>query len=87
LLGKLQEKEAYSMNPEKVSLPEKQWTAAELRKLPAEQRNAILEAAAALAEDLYRANPELTDFEAFGDDDLYGESTAAPEGGNLDGEL
>jgi len=58
----------------------KTWTAAELRKLPAEQRDAILEAAAALAEDIYRNNPELTDFEAFGEEDLHGESTAAPEG-------
>jgi hypothetical protein len=52
----------------------KRWTAAELRKLPAEQRNAILETAAALAEEEYRNNPELTAFEAFGKDDLYGES-------------
>lgn len=52
----------------------KRWTAAELRKLPEEQRNAILEAAAALAEEEYRNNPELTAFEAFGKDDLYGES-------------
>ena len=56
------------------------WTAAELRKLPAQQRDAILEAAAALAEDMYRHDPSLTDFEAFGEEDLYGESTAAPEG-------
>ena len=59
---------------------EKNWTAAELRKLPADQRDAILAAAAALAEDLYRNDPELTDFEAFDEEDLYGESTAAPEG-------
>jgi hypothetical protein len=52
----------------------KRWTASELRKLPLEERNAILEAAAALAEDEYRNNPELTAFEAFGKDDLYGES-------------
>ncbi len=52
----------------------KRWTASELRKLPAEERNAILEAAAALAEEEYRNNPELTAFEVFGKDDLYGES-------------
>jgi hypothetical protein len=52
----------------------KRWTAAELRKLPEEERNAILEAAAALAEQEYRNNPELTAFDAFGRDDLYGES-------------
>ncbi|HVS35608.1 MAG TPA: hypothetical protein VMS17_08500 [Gemmataceae bacterium] len=54
--------------------PGKRWTASELRKLPPEERNAILEAAAALAEEEYRNNPELTAFEAFGKDDLYGES-------------
>ena len=66
------------MNPE--NLTEKNWTAAELRKLPPDQRDAILAAAAALAEDLYRNDPQLTDFEAFGEEDLYGESTAAPAG-------
>jgi hypothetical protein len=44
----------------------KQWTAAELRKLPASQRDAILEAAAAAAEEDYRTDPELTAFEASG---------------------
>ncbi|MEX1027044.1 MAG: hypothetical protein WD049_03415 [Candidatus Paceibacterota bacterium] len=68
------------MNPESSSLTEKNWTAAELRKLPADQRDAILAAAAALAEDLYRNDPQLTDFEAFDEEDLYGESTGAPEG-------
>ena len=68
------------MNPDRSPLTEKNWTAAELRKLLADQRDAILAAAAALAEDLYRNDPELTDFEAFGEEDLYGESTAVPEG-------
>lgn len=54
----------------------KQWTAAELRKLPAAERDAILEAAAALAEQEYRNNPELTAFEAFGKGDLYVDSSA-----------
>lgn len=53
----------------------KRWTAGELLKLPLEERNAILEAAAAVAEKEYRTNPELTAFEAFGKDDLYGESS------------
>ncbi len=52
------------------------WTASELRKLPAHERDAILEAAAALAEAEYRNNPELTAFEAFGKDDLHGESSS-----------
>jgi hypothetical protein len=68
------------MNPDRSTLIEKNWTAAELRKLPADQRDAILAAAAALAEDLYRNDPQLTDFEAFGEEDLYGESTSAQEG-------
>ncbi len=54
----------------------KRWTAAELRKLPPEQRDAILEAAAALAESEYRNDPALTAFEAFGKDDLYGDSSS-----------
>jgi mRNA-degrading endonuclease RelE of RelBE toxin-antitoxin system len=57
------------MNPDSPSLLAKNWAAAELRKLPAEQRNAILEAAATLAEDIYRHDPSLTEFEAFGEVD------------------
>jgi hypothetical protein len=68
------------MNSDSSSLPGKNWTAAQLRNMPAEQRDAILEAAAAVAEGIYRNDPQLTDFEAFGGEDLYGESTAAPEG-------
>ena len=41
------------MNPETTPAA-KRWTAAELRKLPAEERDAILEAAAALAKEEYR---------------------------------
>lgn len=62
------------MNP-KDTAAIKRWTAAELRKLPPAEREAILEAAAALAEEEYRKNPTLTAFEAFGKDDLYGESS------------
>ena len=50
---------------------DRRWTASELRKLPREQRDAIMEAAAALAEDDYRNDTELTAFEAFGEDDLH----------------
>ena len=53
----------------------KRWTAAELRRLPPAERDAILAAAAALAEAEYRTNPELTAFDAFGKDDLYGDSS------------
>ena len=66
-----------TMKSDSTSLLQKNWTAAGLWKLPAAQRDAILEAAAALTETLYRNDPQLTDFEAFDDEDLYGESTAA----------
>jgi hypothetical protein len=56
------------------------WTAKELRKLPSQERDAILAAAALVAEDRYRRDSQLTDFEAFGKEDLHGESTAAPAG-------
>ena len=60
---------------EKRATTSKKWTIAELVKLPPQERDAILEAAAALAETEYRNNPELTAFEAFGPDDLYGDSS------------
>jgi hypothetical protein len=63
------------MNAQNTASTVKRWTAAELRRLPPAERDAILEAAAALAEEEYRNNPELTAFEAFGKDDLYGESS------------
>jgi hypothetical protein len=53
----------------------RRWTAAELRKLPAEQRDAILRAAAALAEEDYRSDREPTAFEAFREDELHGHSS------------
>jgi hypothetical protein len=63
------------MSPVTTAAPEKQWTAAELRKLPVQQRDAILAAQAALLEEEYRSNPELISFEAFGKDDLYVDSS------------
>jgi hypothetical protein len=63
----------------------KRWTAAELRKLPPAERDAIMAAAAALAEPEYRSNPDLTAFEAFGKDDLYGESASTETRGGLAG--
>ena len=53
----------------------RRWTAAELRKLPPAERDAILEEQAAALADEYRNNPELTAFEAFGDEDLYVDSS------------
>ena len=65
------------MNVENPMPLGRRWTAAELRKLPPAQRDAILEAAAALAEKDYRHDRQLTAFEAFGTDDLYGESSSS----------
>jgi hypothetical protein len=65
------------VNVDETTTTPRRWTAAELRKLPAHERDAIMEAAAAAAEEEYRTNPELTAFEAFGKDDLYGESSSA----------
>jgi acyl-CoA reductase-like NAD-dependent aldehyde dehydrogenase len=59
----------------KDAVEKKRWTAAELRKLPPAERDSILESAAEIAEEEYRKDPELTAFEAFGKDDLYGESS------------
>jgi hypothetical protein len=64
------------MNQNTIPAGKKRWTAAELRKLPAAERDAILEAAATLAEQEYRNNPALNDFEAFGKDDLHGDSSS-----------
>jgi len=63
------------MKTDKVPPPARRWTAIELRKLPPEQRDEILEAAATLAEREYLGNAELTAFEAFGKDDLHGDSS------------
>ena len=53
----------------------KRWSASELRKLPRARRDRILRAAAALADKEYRKDRSLTAFEAFGEKDLYGESS------------
>ncbi|MCI0642702.1 MAG: hypothetical protein L0Y72_26220 [Gemmataceae bacterium] len=58
----------------KPAKQEKRWTAAQLRRLPAKKRDAIMKAAAAMAEQEYRTNRDFTAFEAFGKEDLYGDS-------------
>jgi acyl-CoA reductase-like NAD-dependent aldehyde dehydrogenase len=51
--------------------------AAELRRLPPEQRDAILAAAAEAAAEDYRNDAALTAFEAFGEEDLHVNSSDA----------
>jgi hypothetical protein len=50
-------------------------TPAELRRMPREQRQVILAAAAELAEQDYRLDKELTGFEAFGEEELYADES------------
>jgi hypothetical protein len=57
------------MSAKAITSEKRRWTAAELCKLPPAERDAILEAAAALAEQDYKSDLELTAFEAFGEDD------------------
>ena len=69
------------MNDPKKLLPdEKHLSAVDLRKLPADERSAILKAQAALAADLYRGDRQLTDLEAFGEEDLHGDGPHTEEG-------
>jgi hypothetical protein len=65
------------MNGNPPTIEQKRLTAKELRRLPAAERDAILSAAAAQAENEYRTNSALKQFEAFGEDDLHGESANA----------
>jgi acyl-CoA reductase-like NAD-dependent aldehyde dehydrogenase len=58
-----------------VAAPVRRWSAEELRRLPAAQRSEILRAAAELAAIEYETDPQLTAFEAFGEDDLYVDSS------------
>ena len=50
-------------------------TPGELRKMPREQRQAILAAAAEMAEHDYRSDKELTGFEAFSEEELDGDES------------
>lgn len=47
----------------------------ELRKLPQDERESILSAQAELAAPLYRSLTELSEFEAFSEDDLHVDSS------------
>lgn len=63
------------MSTTQFTPPIRVWTASELRRLPAQQRDAILASAAAAAEMDYRNDINLTAFEAFGEKDLHGDSS------------
>jgi hypothetical protein len=52
------------------------WTAGEIGRLPVDQRDILLEASATVAATEYRNNAELTAFDAFGEDDLHGDSAS-----------
>jgi len=45
--------------------------------MPQDERNAILEVQAALVEKVYRTDPDLTAFEAFGEEDPHGDDSSA----------
>jgi hypothetical protein len=53
-------------------------TPGELRRLPREQRQAILAAAAELAEEDYRTDKELTGFEAFSEEERDDDEPDSP---------
>jgi hypothetical protein len=50
-------------------------TATELRKMPRAERQVVLAAAAALAEEDYRNDKELTGFEAFSEEEFDGDES------------
>ncbi len=52
-----------------ASAPAAHLTPAELRRMPREQRQAVLAAAAEMAEEDYRTDRELTGFEAFSEEE------------------
>jgi hypothetical protein len=68
-----------SQPPAEATSP-KPVTAAELLAMPLAERDAVLEAQAASAEFEYRNDPELTGFDAFDEEDLYVDYTAARRG-------
>ncbi len=53
-------------------------TPGELRRMPREQRQAVLAAAAAMAEQDYRFDKDLTGFEAFSEEELDDDEADSP---------
>jgi len=58
----------------------REWTAAKLRELAPEQRDEILAAAAECAFKYYTRDIHLTDFEAYREGDLHGNSSNTEPG-------
>lgn len=54
--------------PQGVAKAATRWSATELRRLPRDQRQAILAAAAEIAEQDYRDDKDLTGFDAFSEE-------------------
>jgi hypothetical protein len=61
--------------PEVASQAAARLTPGELRKMPRAERQAVLAAAAALAEEDYRNDKELTGFDAFTEEELDGDES------------
>jgi hypothetical protein len=61
---------ASGMSTKGESVPAARLTPGELRRMPREQRQAILAAAAEMAEADYRSDKELTGFDAFSEEEL-----------------
>ncbi len=68
------------MNDLKISPDHQRLSASELRKLPPDERTAILEAQAVRAEEHYRNDPELTAFEAFAEVDFHDDDSSPAKG-------
>ncbi len=60
--------------------PVRTWSAAELRRLPPDQRDEALATAAERAAADYHHDYALTAFEAFGPEDIHGDSADARPG-------
>ena len=65
------------MTTTELAPPARAWTAAELRRLPPAERDAALAAAAERAAPDYERDHRLTAFEAFGPEDIHGDSADA----------
>lgn len=61
--------------PEAAQVIPTRLTPGELRKMPREQRQAVLAAAAELAEQDYREGEDLTAFSAFSDEEIDGDES------------